>query len=245
MENVNAIINNRFMQKHGLKVAWAIALLCVLWLLVHVGMTVRSSMQTRTSNYAVQDIKPVNKTRKAPYRVNQITSAKLFGDASPKAVVREAPKTTLDLTLQGVLWADDNSMARAIIQRGRQKSVLYSVGETIKGAGVEIREIRSVEVILDRNGAAESLPLLKQTTSGNRPIVSFEEEDELDFIEDSLDDHGSADDHGSSSQQVSANNRARRNAAARRGKLQNGATPGVRKPNFSGLDRALKKLGEI
>lgn len=252
MESINAITNNRFMQKHGLKIAWAVALVCLLWLLVHIGMTVRSSMQSRASNYSVQKIKPVNKSRKAPYQVGQILGADLFGDPSPAVVVKEAPKTTLDLTLHGILSADDSSIARAIIQRGRQESVLYSIGETIKGAGAEIKEIRTAEVILDRNGAAESLPLLKETTSGNREIISYEDEDDLEFLRNTIDsDHGSVDrrtydDHGSSSQRVSANDRVRRNAAAqRRARSQNAGTRGVRKPNFSGLDRALKKLGEI
>ncbi len=242
---MNAIINNRFLQKHRLKIAWAIALLCLLWMLIHVGMTIRTSMQTRESNYALQNIKPINKSRKAPYQVRQITGANLFGDATPKKVVKEAPKTTLDLTLQGILWADDNSMARAIIQRGRQKTLLYSIGETIKGAGAKIKEIRTAEVILDRNGAVESLPLLKETTSGNREIITFEDEEEPEFYQDTFDDHGSIDDHGSSSQQANANNRARRNAAVRRGQSPNDAVRKVRKPNFSGLDRALKKLGEL
>ena len=242
MQQFNAIINNRFMQKHGLKIAWAIALLCLCWMLIYVGMTVKNTMQTRASNYSVQEIQPINKSRKAPYRVRQIIDADLFGNPTPQAVVQKAPKTTLDLTLQGILWASDSSVARAIIQSGRKDSNLYSIGEKIKGAGAEIREIRTAEVILDRNGAAESLPLIKAKDSGNRQIITYSNRnDEIDDIASSLDDHGSsgqpANSRGSSRNAV--------NSARVKRQLSNGTARKVRKPNFSGLDRALKKLEEI
>ena len=245
MQQINAFINNRFMQKHGLKIAWAIALLCLCWMLIYIGMTVRNTMQTRASNYSVQEIQPINKSRKAPYRVRQIIDADLFGDPTPQAVVQKAPKTTLDLTLQGILWASDNSISRAIIQSGRKDSDLYSIGEKINGAGAEIREIRAAEVILNRNGAAESLPLVKSEDSGNRQIITYSNtEDEIDSIADSLDGHGS----GDTSNNVRATNRAARDAqdsASVREQRSNGKGRKLRKPNFSGLDRALKKLEEI
>lgn len=245
MQQINAITNNRLVQKHGLKIVWALAILCLCWMLIHVGMNIYSSTQTRAANYLPQNIKPITKVRKAPYQVGKIVGADLFGDPSPVVVLKKAPKTTLDLTLQGILWASDDSigMDRAIIQTGKKKSNLYSVGEQIKGAGAKIKEIREGEVILDRNGAAESLPLLKAIASGNRQIITYSNggDDDFDAIADSLGNNQLASDRDSK--------REARRAASRdsREKTPSAtATPRkVRKPNFSGLDRALKKLGEI
>jgi len=244
MQQIDTIMNSRLVQQHGPKIAWAIAIACLCWMLVHAGITVRSSIQTRADNYTPQQISPVTKVRKAPYQVRQIISAKLFGDATPApVVVKKAPKTTLDLTLQGILWADDDSIARAIIQSGKKKSNLYSVGEKIEGAGAKVSEIREVEVILDRNGAAESLPLLKATSSGNRQIITYANDDNLDIIADSL-DKDFIDSHGTSSPS-SRESRAALGNSNVKARSPNGAPRKIRKPNFSGLDRALKKLDEI
>ena len=144
--------------------------------------------------------------------------------------MKKAPKTTLNLTLQGILWATDANIARAIIMTGKKKSELYSVGEAIKGAQASVKEIRDGEVLLDRNGTTESLPLLKKTSSGNRQVISFS-----DPVRGKL---------------ISSNTAARR-VIQRNQPVQarkKGAGPPskkIRKPNFSGLDKALKKMGDL
>ncbi len=253
MLQINTIVNNRTVQKHGLQIAWAIALICLCWMLVSTGMTIYSSVQTKKANYLPQEIQPINKNRKAPYRVRQITDADLFGDATPAVAVTKAPETTLDLTLHGILWANDDAIARAIIKSGSRESNLYSIGEKIEGASAKIREIRGAEVILDRNGAAESLPLIKSDESGNSQIFTFNDDSYNDDVYNEDEDdggHGRRESHAVSADDRAASDRGNHRDIRIKGTPappgeSDGSARRIRKPNFSGLDRALKKLGEI
>ena len=215
---------------------WVLAALCLLLAFSRIAWTAYSQRQIKLSNYQPQVIKPIVKSVGPSYRINDIVSANLFGNPTPVKVVQKAPKTTLDLTLEGILWATDPSLARAIIKSGKKKSELYSVGESIKGAGASIKEIRDGEVLLNRSGATESLPLIRKTTSGNRKVLTF------------------ANSSQNSNIATVTNSRPRSRAATVRTSTQrpskrsiapNGAPRKVRKPNFSGLDKALKRMGEI
>lgn len=232
MEIVNTILNHRLWHKHGANAVLAVAILCLLGVLGSVGWTAYSQSKIKQKNYQPQDIAAPNRANKPSYRVEDIVAANLFGDPAPKkVVVKKAPKTTLNLTLQGILWASDDTMARAIIQSGKKQPELYSVGEKIKNAGASVKEIRDAEVLLDRNGAVESLPLVKKKSSGKGPVISYGQSG------------------GGSNNQLAGVNRVKQdNAAVKpivRPRSANGAPRKIRKPNFSGLDRALKKMGEL
>jgi type II secretion system protein C len=211
-----------------------LAVVCLLLAISKIAWSGYTQIKLKEENYKAQTIPPISKATKPTYNINDVVSANLFGDPAPKVVVEKAPKTTLDLTLQGILWATDSNLGRAIIMSGKRKSELYSVGDTIKGAGASVKEIREGEVLLNRNGATESLPLQKKAVSGNREIISFSspnpaEENVRPLVEVS----------NNSSNQRSIQ------AAASKPRAENGAPRKIRKPNFSGLDRALKKMGEI
>ena len=230
MDLFNIISNNRLWNKHGTLALWLLACLALLIAVSRIGWTAYSQTKIKNANYQAQDINPLVRSSRPLSRVNDIVSANLFGDPTPKKVVKKAPKTTLDLTLQGILWATDPTQARAIIRSGKKSSELYSVGENIKGAGASVKEIRNGEVLLDRNGATESLPLLKKTSSGNRPLITYSDqsaERELASIPRTL--------------KRNASNTPKRVSRA----ASNNTPRKVRKPNFSGLDKALKKMGEI
>ena len=231
MELLNTIANNRFWSRHGLQAGWALSVLILLLAVGKVSWTAYQQSQIKHANYQAQSLAPIARANRSGYRVNDIVAANLFGDPAPKPVLKQAPKTTLDLTLQGILWASDPNLARAIIMSGKRKSELYSVGEDIKGAGASVKEILNGEVLLNRNGATESLPLVKQKGSGNRQIISYSTP-----LQQAT---------GSSS--MPNNQTLSQNVQASRAKptTPNGAPRKIRKPNFSGLDRALKKMGEI
>jgi type II secretion system protein C len=206
---------------------WLLACLTLLIAVSRIGWTGYSQAKIKNANYQVQNMDPLVKSSKRLYQVNDIVSANLFGDPAPKIIVEQAPKTTLDLTLQGILWATDPTQARAIIQSGKKSSELYSVGEHIKGAGASVQEIRDGEVLLNRNGATESLPLLKKTTSGNQPLITYVDQ--------------------ATSIELGGNIRTlKRNVSKPMSRAASDATPRkVRKPNFSGLEKALRKMDEI
>jgi type II secretion system protein C len=236
MQLLNSISNNRIINKHGLKIAWGLAGLCVLIVLLDAATSLYTQSKTKADNYSAQVLPEVQKNDQPNYRPRDIVSANLFGNPNPKPVVRQAPKTTLDLTLQGILWASDSSMARAIIRSGKKNTKLYSVGESIEGAGASVKEIRDGEVILNRNGAAESLPLIKKTSSGNRQLITY-----------ASPIHQSA-----SSEMAALAPRTEKTVSppsiqrsSPRPRSKNGKPRKIRKPNFSGLDKTLKKMGEI
>lgn len=215
-----------------MQTAWLLAILLLLISLAKVVWTAYSQSKIRQANYQVQDITPADQSNRQLYQVNEIISANLFGDPTPRVVVKQAPKTTLDLTLQGILWASDAGMARAIIMTGKKKSELYSVGEEIKGAGASVKEIHHHEVLLNRNGATERLPLIKSTANGNRELISLNEQ--------------GGNRAGSPLASSDANAALQNvNQVKSRALAPNGAPRKIRKPNFSGLDRAIKKMGEL
>lgn len=240
MYSLNALSNNRLLNKHSTKLAWIIAILVLILVLISLSWTVWSQSEIKKKNYADKNITPIQTTTTPTYRVNDIVSANLFGDPTPVPVVviKEAPKTTLNLTLEGVLWSSDNSVGRAIIQSGKQASELYSIDEEIKGTGAKVEEIRDGEVILNRSGALESLPLKTLIDSSNRIVVDSvgsQPDPEPSEFEEFFRKQNSSD--AVLNQQV--------NIEENKVIGNNDQTQRIRRPNFSGLDRALEKMGEL
>lgn len=234
MELLNTISNSRTWNRHGLKIVYAVAVLMCLLVVASVAWNVYSQSKLKAANYTPQQIAPIVQQQRQSYRVNDIVRANLFGDPSPAPVQQVITKTTLDLTLQGILSATDKEIARAIIRSGKSKSELYSVGESIKGANVSVEEIKFNEVLINRNGAIESLPLIKKNSS----------------LADSLFTNSSQGSSGalSSSQSYQESYRAPPSSTGRstpKPRSENGQRRAIKKPNFSGLDRALQKMGEI
>ena len=222
MHLFNRLSNHPFIVKRGPTIALLVAVLCLLTLIITTGFEMRAQARQKVENYTPQAIKKIQQKKNPSYRINDIVNANLFGNPKPKIEVKNAPKTTLDLTLKGILSATDSAVARAIVQSGRDKKTrLYSIGDEIKGAGASIKEIRALEIILNRNGAIESLPLQKKTSKGDNsvftPIANDDAEKKVQASLDSeLEDTPS--------------------------KIQ---TRKIRKPKFSALDRALEKLEDI
>lgn len=229
MDIVNSLTNNRTWSRHGIKIVWAIATLVLLLVIAFIGYAEYTNRLAKKADYAPQNLPPIAGATGPKYRVTDITSANLFGDPRPKEVVtKNIPKTTLNLKLVGVLWATDQQLARVIIQSGNKKANLYGIGENIEGAGASVKEIHSNEILLSRNGATEKLPLFKK--KGGENIISYETASFNDT-------------------QQATNSYRERNSnisrSTRKPISPNGENRKIRKPNFSGLDRALEKMGEI
>ena len=219
MESFNTFSNHPVIKKHGPKIALVCSILILLLFLISSGINLRAQEKTKAKNYANQPLEKINTRKRPSYKINDVISANLFGNPKPVKVVKNAPKTTLNLTLQGILSATDTKVARAIISSNKKKKgTLYAVGDEIKGAGASIKEIRSQEVILNRNGAIESLPIKKSESKGDNTVYTP--------INNEARTSTNRNPERNSSQDLSTNNKARK----------------IRKPNFSGLDKALDKL---
>lgn len=243
MDMLNNIANNRYWNKHGISLVWGLGVACLLLALIRVGWISYSQAKIKASNYAPQTIAPLARPVQKGYRVQDIVNANLFGDPSPPPVVKKAPKTTLNLTLQGILSATNPQFARAIIANGKKKSELYSVGETIQGAGASIKEIRATEVLLNRNGATESLPLVKSNANNGKPLISYV--NAAQTASTSYEVASATRSTNANRPKVQRQFSAANRVSAQRSRAPNGKPRKVRKPNFSGLDRALKKMGEL
>jgi len=94
---------------------------------------------------------------------SKITRLNLFGDydAEPVIVetkVEEAPETTLNLKLTGVVPSSDKMLAAAIIEKSGSQDV-YGIDEKIDGTRAVIKEIYADRIILEQSGRRETLML--------------------------------------------------------------------------------------
>lgn len=104
-----------------------------------------------------------------------IAAAHLFGRAGAEPVQArgapvDAPATTLDLTLQGILYNSNPEHSRAIIQPGGQATEVLAVGADIAGATIDA--IYPDRVILLRQGRHEALRLPEESLASAGPAAS-------------------------------------------------------------------------
>jgi type II secretory pathway component PulC len=228
MNALNSISSSRLWQRHGTLIAWLFGALCLALVIASVGWDAYQQRTIRAQNYAPQQLAPIQQATRTTYQARTIVRANLFGSEVVKVKEKPIVKTTLNLKLQGILWDSNGGMARAIITSGNKKAELYAVGEQIKGAGASVKEIRSAEVLLNRGGATESLPLVVKKAEELEPFLS----QQASFVS-----------RGNAPQQFRENTTP--NEVQRKPHSTNGAPRKIRRPNFNGLDKALRKMGEI
>jgi general secretion pathway protein C len=98
-------------------------------------------------------------------RVSEITSAHLFGETQRTVDDPNAPQTTAQLVLAGVLAVPDPKRGLAIIGPSAGNAKLYTVGSAIPG-GVTLYSVYQDRVLLDRGGVIESLLLPRKAPLG-------------------------------------------------------------------------------
>ncbi len=108
--------------------------------------------------------------------IGSLVNAHLFG-APPATGASgdgaQAPATNLALVLAGVLAGDDPNHGLAILGESAASAKVYTVGQNVPG-GARLHAVYDDRVILDRNGAFESL-LLPRGSAGHgkgAPIVA-------------------------------------------------------------------------
>jgi general secretion pathway protein C len=106
-----------------------------------------------------------------------IVNAHLFGVAGVTAS-GDAPQTTMPLILAGVIADKDPAKGLAIIGENAVAAKLYAVGGSIPG-GAHLHAVYSDRVLLERNGALETLKLPRSaqlgaqaTPGGTSPLPS-------------------------------------------------------------------------
>lgn len=107
-----------------------------------------------------------------------LRTAHLFGEApepdaadaaqpSPE-LLPDAPETTLNLRLAGVVVRDVNEDSDAMIASGNQPDKRYRVGEAIEGvSATRLHHVYPDRVLLNRSGALETLRLPEEDDAGS------------------------------------------------------------------------------
>ena len=97
-----------------------------------------------------------------------IVNAHLFGVAAATGDPSNAPATSANLTLAGTLAGPDPAVGWAIIGASGQSARVFATGASLPG-GTKLAAVYPDRVILDRNGARESLMLPR--LSGGSPAM--------------------------------------------------------------------------
>jgi general secretion pathway protein C len=107
--------------------------------------------------------------------LQSVVSAHLFGNAAATGVGEDpanAPQSSANLVLAGTIATQDPKHGVAIVSDGGGPSKVYSVGDRIGGAS--LHSVYLDHVILDRNGALETLQLPRQllvSARGPAPVM--------------------------------------------------------------------------
>jgi type II secretory pathway component PulC len=96
-----------------------------------------------------------------------------FGAPKAQGSGSDAPETSAQLVLAGVLAVDDPQRGMAILGPNSATAKLYAAGADVPG-GVRLHAVYKDRVLLDRNGALEALylPRLSGATSAAMPAVA-------------------------------------------------------------------------
>lgn len=102
----------------------------------------------------------------APVNLSSLTLHPLFGkaDAQPQAAVitqavTEAPKTTLNVKLTGLVAVPANPQAGSAIIEHRGKEATYAVGDALEGTRAKLHQVLEDRVLLEQSGRYETLML--------------------------------------------------------------------------------------
>ena len=126
-----------------------------------------------TSEGSANDVAPAVQAPAPNVDMAAVVNAHLFGVAPQSGDPSDAPATTANLSLAGTLAGLEPEHGWAIIGASGQTARVYSTGASLPG-GAKLFAVYPDRVILDRNGARESLlmPRLASGTGGRSPSRS-------------------------------------------------------------------------
>jgi general secretion pathway protein C len=106
-----------------------------------------------------------------PLQISSIVAAHLFGEPHGTVTDANAPQTSVQLVLAGVLALPDPKRGLAIIGPNPGAAKLYTVGSALPG-GVNLYAVYPDRVLIDRGGVIESLLLPKKLLPGSTAPVA-------------------------------------------------------------------------
>lgn len=153
------------------RVALGAAAVCV----VALGYQIVKFVAVVTSTEAVVAPPPMaaQQAARSASSLDGLLGAHLFGEAqqqvtSPVPVPADAPDTTLNLALTGILFGAKDSDRRAIVADGRRAERSYRIGQEIGDTqGATVYAVLADRVLLRRGTAFETLRLPRDTRPSN------------------------------------------------------------------------------
>ncbi len=169
---------------------WLVMLLLVIWLSHSVArlfwLVIPSpTIPPATLSLTAADVQSGTSAAAESVNMSQITTLAPFGDVAQEApppvdvqpvtqgIETDAADTQLNLILRGVLGSNEEKAGRAIIATGERADV-YAVGDTLPvGTNVTLAKVLDGRVIINNNGAFESLWLFKEDPNAPKLTTSF------------------------------------------------------------------------
>ncbi len=106
-------------------------------------------------------------------KTTQIARSLLFGQVEKQTKVvtpvkvEDAPESTLNYKLRGIYYSEDNSLASVILQKGRDESEFYRLGDEIDNK-IYINQINPDNILISRLGKLEKLVMEKPEADLNK-----------------------------------------------------------------------------
>lgn len=152
------------LQSAGPNVASVLLILLLAWLLAQLTW----SLIPRKATQATVASAPASVAHPA-VEAGQVADRHLFGTASAQGNASNAPDTTLNLTLHGIVAGKRASDSRALIVVNGDEEP-YAVGAQLPGGAV-IRSIYPDRVLLARDGRLEALRLPHDDSNGTGAVM--------------------------------------------------------------------------
>ncbi|TAL61544.1 MAG: general secretion pathway protein GspC, partial [Legionella sp.] len=126
---------------------------------------------------SVPQVSSQDETSLAPIKENSykpLLNASLFGIYMPNDL-NSVKKSMLDVTLVGILFANNLEDSQVIIKAANGDELNYKLGDSIPGDAT-IKKITANGVLVERNGILESLSLPKNALTFEPAAEPLEEE---------------------------------------------------------------------
>ena len=144
--------------EHNRKIATGISVVLVIIMSLSVANTVLFVLENMNPPSVIPSSSPTTQTESSN-RTFKVSNMELFGKAEERSTVQEvidAPETKLNLELQGVFIAEDESRSTAIVGTKQKAGELYEIGDKLPG-NATLAAVFEDHVLLRRGARMEKL----------------------------------------------------------------------------------------
>jgi type II secretory pathway component PulC len=155
------VIEPLFSTENGHRLGWIVGILAGILLLSAVvnAVTMWYTDVTLGQETSVMGAQKAPVLPPTSQLVNQLPAQHVFGELATEDA-SGLPITSLQLHLMGITKASQDNFSKAIISEGGRRAKVYSIGDEVT-SGIKIYSINIDNVVLERGGRLEKLPLAR------------------------------------------------------------------------------------